>query len=52
MPVWTYHVRDLVIEKRVLMPHLQNTVTRQLPDYRRWEGTATRAEAGVSLPPS
>jgi len=26
MPVWTYHVRDLVIEKRVLMPHLQNTV--------------------------
>ena len=26
MPVWTYHVRDLMIEKRVLMPHLQNTV--------------------------
>src|SRR6188472_3178860 len=26
MPVWTYHVRDLVIEKRVLLPHLQNTV--------------------------
>ena len=26
MPVWIYHVRDLVIEKRVLMPHLQNTV--------------------------
>jgi predicted glycogen debranching enzyme len=26
MPVWVYHVRDLVIEKRVSMPHLQNTV--------------------------
>src|SRR3984893_12103569 len=26
LPVWIYHVRDLVIEKRVSMPHLQNTV--------------------------
>ncbi len=26
LPVWTYHVRDVVIEKRVVMPHLQNTV--------------------------
>ena len=26
MPVWVYRVRDLVIEKRVSMPHLQNTV--------------------------
>jgi predicted glycogen debranching enzyme len=26
LPVWVYHVRDLVLEKRVLMPHLQNTV--------------------------
>ncbi len=26
LPIWTYRVRDLVIEKRVLMPHLQNTV--------------------------
>jgi predicted glycogen debranching enzyme len=26
LPVWTYHVRDLVLEKRVLMLHLQNTV--------------------------
>jgi predicted glycogen debranching enzyme len=26
LPVWVYHVRDLVIEKRVTMPHLQNTV--------------------------
>ncbi|MEY2489052.1 MAG: hypothetical protein QOC70_994 [Verrucomicrobiota bacterium] len=26
LPVWIYHVRDLVIEKRVLLPHLQNTV--------------------------
>ena len=26
LPVWTYHVRDLVIEKRVLLLHGQNTV--------------------------
>ncbi len=26
LPVWTYQVRDLVIEKRILLPHLQNTV--------------------------
>src|SRR5947208_10023072 len=26
LPVWTYHVRDLVLEKRILMLHLQNTV--------------------------
>ena len=26
MPVWIYRVRDLVIEKRISMPHLQNTV--------------------------
>ncbi|MEY2483146.1 MAG: hypothetical protein QOK24_1674 [Verrucomicrobiota bacterium] len=26
MPVWIYQVRDLVIEKRISMPHLQNTV--------------------------
>jgi predicted glycogen debranching enzyme len=26
LPVWTYHVRDRVVEKRVLLPHLQNTV--------------------------
>jgi predicted glycogen debranching enzyme len=26
LPVWIYHVRDLVVEKRVLLPHLQNTV--------------------------
>jgi predicted glycogen debranching enzyme len=26
LPVWIYHVRDLVLEKQVLMPHLQNTV--------------------------
>jgi predicted glycogen debranching enzyme len=26
LPVWTYHIRDLVLEKRVLLPHLQNTV--------------------------
>ena len=26
LPVWIYKVRDLVIEKRILLPHLQNTV--------------------------
>ncbi len=26
LPVWTFHVRDIVLEKRVLLPHLQNTV--------------------------
>jgi predicted glycogen debranching enzyme len=26
MPVWIYRVRDFVIEKRISMPHLQNTV--------------------------
>jgi predicted glycogen debranching enzyme len=26
LPVWTYHVRDVVLEKRVILPHLQNTV--------------------------
>jgi predicted glycogen debranching enzyme len=26
LPVWTYHVRDLVLEKRVLLLHWQNTV--------------------------
>jgi predicted glycogen debranching enzyme len=26
LPVWTYRVREVVIEKRVLLPHLQNTV--------------------------
>jgi predicted glycogen debranching enzyme len=26
LPVWTYHIHDYVLEKRVYMPHLQNTV--------------------------
>src|SRR6476659_6478173 len=26
LPVWTYHVRNLVLEKRILMLHWQNTV--------------------------
>jgi predicted glycogen debranching enzyme len=36
LPVWTYRVRDLVIEKRVLLPHLQDTVH---VSYRIVEGT-------------
>src|SRR5256886_6229942 len=31
LPIWTYHVRDLVLEKRVLLPHLQNTVHISYP---------------------
>ncbi len=26
LPVWTYGVRDVVVEKRIILPHLQNTV--------------------------
>jgi predicted glycogen debranching enzyme len=26
LPVWTYRVREVAIEKRILLPHLQNTV--------------------------
>jgi predicted glycogen debranching enzyme len=37
LPVWVYHVRDLVIEKRVVMAHLQNTVHIS---YRVLEGSA------------
>jgi predicted glycogen debranching enzyme len=36
LPAWTYHVRDVVIEKRVTLPHLQNTVH---VSYRILEGT-------------
>ena len=36
LPIWTYRVRDLVLEKRVILPHLQNTVH---VTYRILEGT-------------
>ena len=36
LPVWTYRVRDILLEKRILMPHLQNTVH---VSYRVLEGT-------------
>jgi len=26
LPVWTFQVRDIVLEKRIILPHLQNTV--------------------------
>ena len=26
IPVWIYQVRDLILEKRIVLPHLQNTV--------------------------
>ncbi|MEP6604068.1 MAG: amylo-alpha-1,6-glucosidase [Spartobacteria bacterium] len=37
LPVWIFHVRDIVLEKRVTMPHLQNTVH---VSYRIVEGEA------------
>ncbi|MEY2486460.1 MAG: hypothetical protein QOH39_2108 [Verrucomicrobiota bacterium] len=36
LPVWIYQVRDVVLEKRVLLPHLQNTVH---VSYRIVEGS-------------
>ena len=48
LPIWTYRVRDLVIEKSVLMPHLQNTVHisyRIVEGAKRTTGIAT----GVSI---
>ena len=36
LPIWTYHVHDVVLEKRVILPHLQNTVH---VTYRILEGT-------------
>ena len=38
LPIWTYRVGDLVIEKRVLLPHLQNTAH---VGYRMIEGNDT-----------
>src|SRR5882724_8450983 len=35
LPIWTYHVHDLVLEKRVILLHLQNTVH---VSYRILEG--------------
>ena len=36
LPVWTYQVRDSILEKRVILPHLQNTVH---VSYRIVDGT-------------
>ncbi len=52
LPVWIYHVRDLVIEKRVLLPHLQNTVHVSYQIIGRRESAAARAAAGLSFPAS
>src|SRR3954464_466796 len=37
LPVWIYQVRDIVLEKRVILPHLQNTVH---VSYRILQGNA------------
>jgi predicted glycogen debranching enzyme len=41
LPIWTYEVDDVRLEKRVLMPHLQNTVQ---VSYRLLSGDAVRLE--------
>ena len=46
LPVWTYQVRDIILEKRVLMPHLQNTVHIS---YRVIEGDS---QVGLELRPA
>jgi predicted glycogen debranching enzyme len=46
LPVWTYHIDGIVIEKRVLMPHAQNTVHVR---YRILEG---EGPVRLSLRPS
>lgn len=38
LPVWTYRVEDVVIEKRILLPHRQNTVH---VTYKLLEGSGT-----------
>ncbi len=38
LPVWRYKVQDAAIEKRILLPHLQNTVQVR---YRLLEGSGT-----------
>ncbi len=38
LPVWRYKVQDAVVEKRILLPHLQNTVQVR---YRLLEGSGT-----------
>ncbi len=50
MPVWIYHVRDLVIEKRISMPHLQNTVHVSYQIIGDGKTTATRAAACFPFP--
>ena len=52
LPVWIYHVRDLVIEKRVLLPHLQNTVHVSYQIIGEGRSAAARVAPGLSFPPS
>lgn len=46
LPVWTYAAHDIVIEKRIVMPHLQNTVH---VSYRLVEG---KSQARLRLRPA
>src|SRR6266513_5820931 len=46
LPVWTYRVRDVVVEKRVLLPHLQNTV------HVSYQVISRRKPPGLELRPA
>ena len=36
LPVWTYHVGDAVIEKRIVLPYGQNTVRFSITASPTW----------------
>ena len=47
MPVWSYQVRDLILEKRILLLHEQNTVHVCYQVSGNGAAPAARAAAGV-----
>jgi predicted glycogen debranching enzyme len=49
LPVWTYRVRDLVLEKRILLPHGQNTAHIT---YRVKEGNCSEFFPTLELRPA
>ena len=51
LPIWTYRVRDLVIEKGILLPYLQNTVHisyRIVEGFKRRAGIAPAFQFGIT----
>ena len=51
LPVWTYHVRGLVLEKRVLMLAFAEHRSPHLSHSRRRRTPAARAATRLFLPP-